>query len=93
MKRLLCMMMVSLLLFFSVSAAVAQQADQVPVLPINDQSSIEAYVREASVSFIIGRLDLDRDWNAYLSQLEALGQAEYRRMLQEDYDSYLSHAR
>ena len=57
------------------------------------QSSIEAYVREASISFIIGRLDLDRDWNAYLSQLDALGQAEYRRMLQEDYDSYLTHAR
>ena len=57
------------------------------------QSSIEAYVREASISFIIGRLDLDKDWYAYLSQLDALGQAEYRRMLQEDYDNYLSTAR
>ena len=54
------------------------------------QSSIEAYVREASISFIIGQMDLDKDWNTYLSQLDALGQAEYRRMLQQDYDSYLN---
>ena len=38
-------------------------------------------------------MDLDRDWNTYLSQLDTLGQDEYRRMLQEDYDSYLSTAR
>ena len=57
------------------------------------QSSIETYVRRASINFIIGHMDLDRDWNTYLSQLDTLGQDEYRRMLQEDYDSYLSTAR
>ena len=57
------------------------------------QSSIETYVRRASINFIIGHMDLDRDWNTYLSQLDTLGQDEYRRMLQEDYDNYLSTAR
>lgn len=57
------------------------------------QSSIETYVQEASISFIIGRMDLDKDWHTYLSQLDALGQVEYCRMLQEGYDSYLNTAR
>ena len=33
-----------------------------------------------------GESDIEKDWDAYLSQLEALGLAEYTRLAQTAYD-------
>jgi len=49
--------------------------------------SIDAYVEQATVQFIIGALDVERDWDAYLSILQSMGQDEYHRILQQAYDA------
>ena len=53
---------------------------------VNYQSAIEAYARRSTVYFISGVLNLDSDWEAYLSALEILGQSDYQKLLQKAYD-------
>lgn len=48
-------------------------------------SVIDSYVEQATVQFIIGSLDVERDWDAYLSILQSMGQEEYHRILQQAY--------
>jgi len=50
-------------------------------------STIDAYVEQATVQFIIGALDVERDWEAYLSILKSMGQEEYHEILQQAYDA------
>ncbi len=50
-------------------------------------STIDAYVEQATVQFIIGALDIERDWDAYLSILQSMGQEEYHQILQQAYDA------
>lgn len=53
---------------------------------MNYQSAIEAYVRRSTVYFISGVLNLESDWEAYLSALDILGQRDYLKLLQKAYD-------
>lgn len=58
---------------------------------INYQASIEAYVRQSTIQFIMGYMNLDSDWDAYLTMLDVLGQKGYERVLQEAYDAEQGH--
>lgn len=54
---------------------------------INDiQNSIQTYVNEATVRFALGQLDVDKDWGAYLNELNAMGLDEYMAISQAAYD-------
>lgn len=50
-------------------------------------SVIDSYVEQATVQFIIGTLDIEQDWDAYLSILKSMGQEEYHQILQQAYDA------
>lgn len=50
------------------------------------QSTITDYVNESRAKFIVGELDLDRDWNAYLATLEAMGIKTYIELYQQVFD-------
>ena len=44
------------------------------------------YARGSVVKFITGALDLDEDWDAYLSELEKIGLPRYLELLQKGYE-------
>lgn len=52
------------------------------------ESTIGSYVSNSLIHFVIGSMDLDRDWEACLSMLDILGQQAYQQLLQDAYDSY-----
>ncbi len=49
---------------------------------------IESYVAENAVKFIIGTLDIDRDWDTYLSDLEKMNVARCVELKQASVDRY-----
>lgn len=49
---------------------------------------IEDYVNESVARFIIGDLDIEKDWSTYLNNLENLGLQEYINIMQTTYDEY-----
>ena len=54
---------------------------------INDiQTSIQTYVDESITRFALGDLDIESDWESYLSELDAMGLAEYLETSQTAYD-------
>ena len=53
---------------------------------IRYQSTIEKYVEQSVVDFVTGYMDLDSDWEAYLSVLSIQGQADYQQLLQDAFD-------
>lgn len=53
------------------------------------KTTILEYVRESIEAFITGERDLDREWEAYIRQMEAIGLSDYLSMVQEAYDSSL----
>ena len=54
------------------------------------QGEINDFVNESFVQFVTGGLDLDKDWDGYLSQLDSLGLEQYVTWTQETYDGYLA---
>ena len=50
------------------------------------RTEIRNFVNESRVRFITGDLDLDRDWDSYLSQLESLGLETWIELYQTAYD-------
>lgn len=59
-----------------------QETDQ-----INDiKTSIQTYVDESITRFALGDLDIEKDWDSYLSELESIGLAEYLEVSQAAYD-------
>lgn len=50
------------------------------------KTTILNYVNESKVRFITGDLDLDKDWDGYLADLESNGLADYMNLLQTVYD-------
>lgn len=65
-------------------AYTAEQSNEL----VRYQASIEQYVRRAMIQFISGSMDLDRDWNGYLTMLDILGQQSYHTLLQDAYNGY-----
>lgn len=54
---------------------------------INDiKNSIQTYVNESIVRFVLGDMDIDSDWDAYLAELKTIGLAEYLETSQTAYD-------
>jgi putative aldouronate transport system substrate-binding protein len=60
----------------------------------NDYSRIETEIRdfqnEAIVQFITGTMDLDKDWESYVSKLDDIGLQEYLSISNEAYAKYLA---
>lgn len=60
----------------------------------NDYSRIETeikdYQNEAIVQFITGTMDLDKDWDSYVAQLDNIGLQDYLSMSNDAYQKYLS---
>lgn len=52
------------------------------------QTTIDTYVSEAATRFVLGDLDLDKDWDTYLKELGAMGLARYMDVTQEAYDAF-----
>lgn len=50
------------------------------------ETSVLSYINESKTRFISGDLDIDTDWDAYVSELQAIGLDEWLGMLQEVYD-------
>lgn len=51
------------------------------------KSTIETYVEESRVRFIVGDLNIENDWDAYLATLESLGLERFVEMKQGAYDA------
>lgn len=51
------------------------------------KSPITDYIKESMARFIIGDLDLETDWDAYVEGLNNLGAERYIELLQEAYDA------
>ena len=58
---------------------------------VNYQSAIGQYVRQSTIYFITDYMNLDSDWNAYLSMLDVLGMRDYQSLLQQAYDEYITN--
>lgn len=50
------------------------------------RTTIETYVEESRVRFIVGDLNIDNDWDAYVATLDSLGIDRYVEMIQTAYD-------
>ncbi len=53
--------------------------------------TIGGYVNQATVQFITGDLDIEKEWDNYLVKLEDMGVQDYIRLYQEQYDQYLAN--
>ncbi|AEJ61588.1 extracellular solute-binding protein family 1 [Spirochaeta thermophila DSM 6578] len=52
---------------------------------IDLRRTIHTYVGEAIDRFIVGDLDVEKDWDAYLKELESLGLPRFMEILEEGY--------
>lgn len=51
------------------------------------KASLHKVVQSFLVKFVTGTLDLDKDWNTYLKELDNAGVKDYVKLMQEGYDS------
>ncbi len=56
------------------------------------KTDIGKYVEDYTVRFITGEASLDKDWDAYIANFEKLKLADYIRLSQEAYDTFLKNA-
>jgi putative aldouronate transport system substrate-binding protein len=78
-------------------AAVAPDASEVvpPLVVVPEkvtdytllQTTITDYVIESFAKFATGYMDVDKDWDGYVEQLNKLGLQDYMDMIQEGYDA------
>ena len=52
--------------------------------------TIGGYVNQALVQFITGDLDIEKDWDSYISKLENMGVENYIAIWQRYYDAYVA---
>ena len=50
--------------------------------------TIGGYVNQATVQFITGELDVDKDWDTYIEKLNNMGVENYLATWQNYYDAY-----
>lgn len=53
--------------------------------------TIGGYVNQAFVQFVTGELDIEKDWDTYISNLESMGVQDYIQLYQKNYDTYLDN--
>jgi putative aldouronate transport system substrate-binding protein len=51
-------------------------------------TTIGGYVNQATVQFITGDLDVEKDWDTYISRLKSMGVDDYIQIYQKYYDIY-----
>ena len=54
--------------------------------------TIGGYVNQATVQFVTGDLDVDKDWDTYLQKLDSMGVQNYIDTYQKYYDAYMANA-
>lgn len=52
--------------------------------------TIGGYVNQATVQFITGDLDVDKDWDTYIGKLKDMGVEDYITRYQKCYDAYMT---
>lgn len=52
------------------------------------QTTIINYVDESTAAFVTGNKSIDKDWDAYIAELENLGLSDYLAIYQRYYDEY-----
>lgn len=52
-------------------------------------TSINNYIKETDAKFVIGKMDIEKDWDSYVSTLDKLGMKRYLELQQIGYDLYL----
>ena len=55
--------------------------------------TIGGYVNQATVQFVTGDLDVDKDWDTYLQKLDSMGVQNYIDTYQKYYDAYTANAK
>ncbi|MCL2834820.1 MAG: hypothetical protein FWD78_16745, partial [Treponema sp.] len=50
------------------------------------QVAIKTYAEESMALFIMGQKDIERDWDAYVRELDRIGMARYLELTQSGYD-------
>ncbi|MBE5782941.1 MAG: extracellular solute-binding protein [Clostridiales bacterium] len=50
------------------------------------ESTLDTFVDEWTANFLVGNLDLDKDWDTYVKELEAIGIEQYVEIVQRVYD-------
>lgn len=55
------------------------------------QSAVQTYADECFTRFILGDLDVEKDWDSYLGELEAMGLEYYLDICQAAYDRMMSN--
>lgn len=53
--------------------------------------TIDSYVTESIARFVTGDLDLDKDWDGYLKDLESYGLSDYLETIQGGYDRWVAN--
>ena len=61
----------------------AEQVSEISIV----ENAIDSYRKEAGVRFIIGELDIDKDWAAYLRELEKAGLPRLLELYQAGYSA------
>lgn len=54
------------------------------------KATLNSYIIENKAAFITGSRDLNTEWDAFLSELDAMGMQEYLALLQKNYDIYVN---
>jgi len=57
------------------------------------RNSINTYVAESMALFSVGDRNIDRDWDAYIRELDRMGLARYLQLSQNGYDRALGKLR
>ena len=53
--------------------------------------TIGGYVNQATVQFITGDLDIEKEWDNYLNTLKNMGVEDYLNLYQAQYDNYMAN--
>lgn len=57
-----------------------------------NRATLNEYIREAMARFVMGEIDLDKDWDKYLKELESLQYKELMEIDQQAYDRTMRNA-
>ena len=50
---------------------------------------LEDYMKETTARFIMGKMNIDQDWDKYISELDKIGLKRYLEIKQKAYDNYM----
>ena len=59
-----------------------EEVDQISEI----QATLKSYVKESKTRFITGDMDIEKEWDSYLKELDNIGLAQYLKVVQGAYD-------